>query len=318
MGRVSLCSTAKLAVKRVCVVRKLIVRETDLSMIKSLKEASREWLKERADQAAVDFKNSFRLVYGADESYKPRPEATGTCFFLKVRGACYLVTAAHVLDDAQVSTLYVAAGGEGHPIVGEFTVTIAPESDRGNDRLDFAFRRLDEADVVKLHDVHFIDAIEISENRADSSERFYIVMGFPVSLNKKFSATERVVRSRAWQFQDMGFVPDAQELEKIGCNVDQHLFLKYSNQTSDYEGIVQNSLSPKGVSGGPLFDLGRPSPNSFRPEASKRGLLAGMFIEKRTHSNTMVFTKIQVIVRAIENAQDMEVRLFAADVGVQE
>lgn len=275
-----------------------------MGTIQTLQEVSRDWAREHAEAVAPAFFDSVRPVYGVNERSTPSPEPIGSCIFLQVGNDRYLVTAAHVVDHTKVTTLYVGAGQELLEIKGDFYATVAPDGERGEDHADFAFMRLGGDVLNRMSDVNFLHHTEVSGNCADSTKRSYLVMGYPVSLNKKISATERVVRPTPWHYQSVGVAPDSKTLKAIGCNLEQHLFLKHDKKVGNYEGDVSTAGKPQGASGGALIDLGVPTPDSLHPEAPRIGRLAGLFIERKSNERLLVFVKIQVILNEIRKKQE--------------
>lgn len=275
-----------------------------MGTIQTLQEASRDWAREHAEAVAPAFLDSVRPIYGVNARSTPSPVPIGSCIFLKVENDRYLVTAAHVVDDAKVTTLYVGVGQVLLEVEGAFHVTVAPNGYRDKDHADFAFVRLGAEVLNRMPDVNFVRHVECSENRADSTKRSYLVVGYPASINKKISATERVVRPKAWHYQNVGVAPDSKTLEAIGCNLGQHLFLKHDKKVSNYKGEVSTAGSPVGASGGALIDLGVPTPDSLHPEAPRIGRLAGLFIERKSNERLLVCVKIQVILNEIRKTQE--------------
>lgn len=275
-----------------------------MGTFQTLREVTLNWAKARANAASSIFLDSVRPIYGANNRSNPLPELIGSCVFLRVGNDHYLVTAAHVVDDADETTLYVAAGEELLPIVGHIHVTAAPNGDRYKDHADFAFMRLGTEILNCMTDLKFLRDVDASLNRADTTKRSYLVLGYPRSLNKKISATERVVRPKPWHYQNVGEAPDSKTLEAIGCNLEHHLFLKYDKNVGNYDGKVIDAIYPKGASGGALIDLGVPTPDSFHPEATCGGRLAGLFIERKSNEKLLVCINIQIILDAIRKTQE--------------
>lgn len=145
-------------------------------LIISQGEAVRAWIKERTSQAQASFFPSVRPVYWATPS--GTAEAIGSSFLLRVDGKRYFVTAAHVLDLNQQSTLYVGGSNALEPITGIAEVTKAPASGRAEDKFDFAYMELPEDFANRLGVDVFIDVNEISQNRGMLDGRCYMALGY--------------------------------------------------------------------------------------------------------------------------------------------
>lgn len=267
--------------------------------IQTVKQIAIERAKECAEEIGNKFLHSVRPIYGTDERSVPNPVPVGTCMFLKVGGEHFMITAAHVMDNNSVSTLYLGAGNSLLPINGYFWATAAPDGDRKRDKLDFAFWRLTPDVVENIPDVAFIDELDLSQNRGTMGGRQFLAMGYPVSRNKKISAKDRRALAKAWTYQASHFDPDDDSLLRMGFSRTQHLFLEYNGRTGNYEGAVDNAINPLGASGGALLDLGLPSLADLPRYAPCVGRLAGLFIERNKHAKVLAFLKIGVIVEQI-------------------
>ena len=95
--------------------------------IRTLREVARERIVECADAAREKFRESILPVYGIRED--GRPEQWGSTTLLEIEGRRFLVTAAHVLDHAQRSNLYVGRKAP-TPIHGLFHATTVPDDGR--------------------------------------------------------------------------------------------------------------------------------------------------------------------------------------------
>jgi hypothetical protein len=269
----------------------------------SVGEAGRQRAAECAEIVGERFLRSLRLIYGVGE--RDQPVALGTSLLLRHRGVPYLVTAAHVLDDANITTLYVTALPTEHgpgaliTVTGTFVVSKAPEGRRSKDRLDFAFRRLEPAEAARLDLDCFIDSADVSENRGTTSGRQYIVMGYPASRNKRVNVQAKTVDQAAWTFQGT-YLDDPKFAEHLGVSGAQHIFLEHGKKVGNYEGGIESPVSPKGASGGAVIDLGIPDPAKLASDAPCTGRLAGWFIEFHKAEKRLVGVKIQVLLEAMD------------------
>lgn len=80
-----------------------------MGTIQTLQEASRDWVREHAEAVGPMFLESVRPIYGVNERSTPSPVPIDSCILLKVGDDLYLVTAAHVIDDAKVTELFQTA-----------------------------------------------------------------------------------------------------------------------------------------------------------------------------------------------------------------
>lgn len=269
-------------------------------LIISQGEAVRAWIKERTGQAQARFFPSVRPVYWATVS--GTAEAIGSSFLFRVDGKRYFVTAAHVLDLNQQSTLYVAGSNALEQITGIAGVTKAPASGRADDKFDFAFMELPDDFSSRLGVDAFIDANDISQNRGSLDGRCFMALGYPASRNKPkpISVTGTHVRGKAWAYSSTTHT-DAKVFDAVGASQDMHLLLKFAKKSKAFTGETTDSITPHGASGGVLVDLGRIDLQSLSPSAQFTPKLAGILIEHHAESKAILAVKVQSIIKAIRS-----------------
>ncbi|MNV80639.1 hypothetical protein D3C71_1742560 [compost metagenome] len=92
--------------------------------------------------------------------------------------------------------------------------------------------------LEQMAGAEFLGADQISDNSSDPAKRSYLVLGYPISLNKKIRAAELSVRSKAWRYQSIGVKPDAETLSTLECNLKQHLFMRVDEKVGNYHGQI--------------------------------------------------------------------------------
>lgn len=219
---------------------------------------------------------------------------------LKIGTGRFVVTAAHIADWLEEHDLYVAGTEGTQPVqfVGRLDVTAKPGGERQADKIDAAFWKLTDPAVAALGAVSFIDDGQLYLNRDELTHHQYLVMGYPVSRNK-----------RGIDMPNKGLIPvlskytadlneDRDLPGKLGVSEGQHLFLKYEKVSESGTGERRDTFRPVGLSGGPLIHLGNfAAMGRFEATALPVGRVAGMIIEKT--DDNLVAVKIQVIVAAI-------------------
>lgn len=220
-----------------------------------------------------------------------QPTAVGTCFFIELDGIRYLMTAAHVLDEAEFGPMYVASGKSFVSLTGLFSVTSKPDGRRDNDRYDFAFVELTQDQCVEMNAEFFITESMISQNRAIKERRGYMALGFPEHLQLvNYGACTAF--TEAWTY--VGFHRHSEALnESLGINGDAHFAIRFEDRVKTFKGDERNAPDPRGTSGGILIDLGNFDPEKLRPDEPCKGLLAGILIEHHREHETILATDIR-------------------------
>jgi hypothetical protein len=274
-------------------------------MIKTLEELEKALLRERSAQATRDFRSSVRPIYAQRKSgANPMLAHAGSCILLKVDGHSILSTAAHILDARTASVPLFVGGPVGtHPVPiegGVLRTTTAPQGNRHVDHLDCGFWKMPEEAVRALGAVEFLDASRISHNRARADRRYYMVMGYPLSRNKRaINHQARTIGNRLSRYS--GSVVEIPELAaKLGVSGAEHLFLRFEKHAQAEDDSRTNAYDPTGFSGGPLLDLGEfTSEHAYTSDRTHRAALSGMLIEHHREHRAMVAVKIGSIVAGI-------------------
>ncbi|GGI15698.1 hypothetical protein [Oxalicibacterium faecigallinarum] len=265
------------------------------ALIKSVGEIGMERLQECVEHAGSKFLSTIRTCFAV--SKKGRAEAFGTCFFLKVDSKPYLVTAGHVIDHSDTSTIYITAGTQLKTLTGEFMTSVSPNGNRDKDHYDFAFLELTEAQCAEFQVTHFIEENMISANKADTSKRTYMALGFPASA-QKVEWDKPIAHTNA--VSHTGFHKhNPQLLSRLKLSGDEHFSIKRDKRVKAFNGPMCNAISIKGASGGVLIDLGPIDPAKLAPNAPCTALLAGLLIEF-TRERIVLALKLQVILDAIQ------------------
>lgn len=204
--------------------------------------------------AQAKFRDSVRAIYGA--KLNSRPTHLGSATLVEINSVKVLLTAAHIVDENKLTTLYLSAGDSLSIIDGKFTITEAPNG-RTKDHYDFAFYRLTEALAEKLEGSHFISLQDLSVASAQPQGTLFTALGFPNSKNRKYNPKKMTVKPTLFPYSSV-HVLDPDIAKGLPNNGDDHLFITYGKKSRDEEGNVDNSVAPKGMSGGLIVDAGRP------------------------------------------------------------
>lgn len=217
----------------------------------------------------------------------------------EIRGSRYLITAAHVIDENQYTTLYLGADRLVE-IEGEFLCTSKPDGDRNQDHYDFAWQKLSQNYLERLKKVRFIEEADISKNTVATEGRAYVAMGFPNSQNKKVNITEKSITPKFAKFTATG-KSKPELFKKLGITGQDHITIDHDKKFSrNPNGTITNSFRPRGMSGGALIDIGRlVTIDELRKTEAHPGFLAGILVEKHDGFNSMLSVKIDVVIEEI-------------------
>ena len=83
----------------------------------------------------------------------------------------------------------------------------------------------------------------------------------------------------------------------------EHLFLKFQKRAFSANRTSENTFGPRGLSGGPLFDLGDfTGPAIYAQQKKRSARLSGMIIEHHNDHDALVAVRIGPIVEGIRRS----------------
>ena len=255
-------------------------------VILSLAEIAREKLNEGSD-AANDLAWCIRPIYGADEAM--RPMHIGTALLLDLAEGPHILTAAHVVDWADQTTLYLVLRTT-IEVPRTFLTTAAPGGDRLADTVDVAIAPFPVEHLGSLDGAGFLPEDRIGGWSGSSAGRSYTCIGFPNSQNRTPPRSRpNVMRPRRRIYtgigRDVSLMPGR-------ANGHAHILVDFDFKYSRLmDGRRTASGNPQGMSGGAVFDLG----NLGDPTALNRPVepkLAGVFIEAHREASVIMATRI--------------------------
>lgn len=265
----------------------------------SLEMATQQIMNHCADAAVDRYAKAVSPIYAATISGTPLH--IGSSFALKLQGRLHLLTAAHVLDNNEKSTLYIACGGKLRVLEGEFEGTEKVKGKRCDDHYDFAWCDISDTDLSSHLIAHYVEGDEISGQPLGDSRRFQTVLGFPVSKNKKYNASRSSVSTQCMNYSALSCVAP-KSCDGGVLSTGTHIFIQYDHKRSkDESGIPINAIAPKGLSGGLVVDTGFiGSIECYRPDFEPIIRPSGLLIENRKRNGVLVATRLDLIRRQIK------------------
>ncbi|MEQ2005996.1 MAG: hypothetical protein ABMA26_04290 [Limisphaerales bacterium] len=244
--------------------------------------------------------NALSPIYAASD--RNRPELIGSATLLDFGKARFLVTAAHVVDwtsqnSVELYTFGVKNGrNQQIAIPQQFTITPLPESgNREDDKLDFAFIRLDEATADQIAKLRFFLPFGLidANDRATPTSR-YMFTGYPLSREKTDYGQRKVI-PKGYSLTEITVAPA--RMMNHGFHTDTHIAVNFDpNAVQDEHGQRRSFPCAKGISGGPVW-RGDGASDDWLVKTPVR--LVGIGIEDRVRDSMMVAVRIHLITAAI-------------------
>lgn len=269
-----------------------------MNTIKTVGEVTLERMNKCADSLAKKYLLSVRAIYGATDNGKP--DQIGSCVLLEYKGEKLLVTAAHVIDQNEFTSLYINGETNLVQVFGICIITAAPGNDRYKDKLDFAVLPISDDIASNLGKVSFLPEDEWGLHDLLEKDRCCLALGFPNSRNKKVDDSKHAVKLAPFVYTAT-LKSDPKVFEETNFSIADHYLLNFcSKHSKDSSNKITNSICPKGVSGGGLFLIeDMANPESYRPEVECKGKFLGILIEQTKNKKQLAFTKISTIKTAL-------------------
>ncbi|WP_155806675.1 trypsin-like serine protease [Mariprofundus ferrooxydans] len=267
--------------------------------IKTVAEATFDRMNECSKELAKQFLKSVRSIYGSTKYGKPSHIGSGV--LISYGSNKILLTAAHVMDHNELTTLYISGERSLVSLTGHCSLTVAPNGNRRMDKLDFALLLLSDETIQKMGQVEYLDEHQFQVTDLPPNERCCLALGFPNSRNKRCNNTNMKVKQEPFVYTSV-LKTDDFLYRSLSANPAYHYLLDYcSNHSKDEENNTVNSVSPKGVSGGGLFLIeGMANPESYKPNAKCNGKLLGILIEYHKNEKVLLFTKLSVVLKYLQ------------------
>lgn len=239
-----------------------------------------------ATEARRRFGRAVRPLYVADE--RGRPNAVASAVLLDIDGSRFLATAAHVLN---TSGLLIGGEPDLIPLSGDFYRSNGKGAP--DDKIDLAVTFLSDDQRRALKGLPFIRAGDMLHSTL-TENRYQLTVGYRASQNKAPIDGSKDLQPTRWSFTGFSAsLPSSNGARKYS---DRNFALQYSKRAVRESGELVRTTPPRGLSGGPIFDLGDTlsydqlcAPN---PHPAK---LAGILIEYPTAGGALIGTKIEVL-----------------------
>ena len=250
--------------------------------------AARERAERKADKL---FRGATLPVYTADERI---PDQIGSCIIIRISGSPFLLTASHVIDECEAEGLFVGAMGAFIPIRGDASITAKIHGKRSDDHYDVAVIPLEGDLLEKFNEIPVVAESMIDWNGAANPGHLFMAIGYPNSRNKISYRGGTKITPAVISHTD-AIVSDNVTAKRMPGGGQHHLFLRYERRAIDAIGDEQNAIKPRGLSGGPLINLGKlSSPDVLENRKSTTPMLAAIVTERGVGLN-LVCTKMAVV-----------------------
>ena len=225
-----------------------------------------------------------------------KPVLFGSAVLLQIADAYFLLTAAHVLDHNETSTLYYGVGGPLRVLVGvAHKSSLTAGTSRDNDKNDVGFMELEPAIVTNLGSGHrFLNIRNLQPNDTVHPGIVYELRGYPATRSKRNPTTRKV---RPGPFSYLATPAGTGRYTGLGVDPQSHLLLRFDRANSyNDEGHLITAPLPHGMSGGGVW---KRRYDSRGDDLVQTGWLVGIATEYDDKEKVIVATRIGLFLEAI-------------------
>ncbi len=243
---------------------------------------------------AIETLTAFSVPLYSDDA--GRPLLRGTGFFVNVGSECFLISAAHVLDQAMAEGMYVySAPRQKRYLQGRVVRSGTPEN-RSTDIVDIGVLKLSGIGRPPFAEVRkfAMDVSYLKPHRLPRAGREYVIVGFPATKNQ-FRVRHKDMLAVPYAYRSDS-IPEV-EYRKNGVSPESHVLLPLDLRRGfDAAGRPTHFPRPQGMSGAPVVVL-------FEGESEARVFpVVAVGIEYRKAERILVASDVRFVLEAIRRA----------------
>ena len=266
--------------------------------MKTLEEIISEELKEHANTAAKKFLQAVRPIYGASE--RSEPFHIGSCMLFKVAKYHFFITAAHVIDWSQKTSLYIGGQESLLPINGECYKTSPVGGDQANDKFDIAFMEIDTETLKEIGNVRFLLPNEIDPDDIGKRGHVYLALGYPNTRNKKLDRYNKRVKLKPYVYFSTPL--NSSVYTALGVSDHSHLLIDFKKmKVKNDTGERMIAPDPLGISGGGLRRLNDFTQINSYVSKKRNEKLVGILIEWHRTKGIIMAIRVSCVVEALKH-----------------
>ncbi len=231
-------------------------------------------------------------LLGETNDCKPRP--VGSAVLLEIAGKHFLLTAAHVLDENDITPLYLPGKNGFVALHGNSKRTAAPEGGRDLDRYDLDYVELPENVIESIPVPYWFLPIQlVGVDCVPTQGQHFIFTGYPhKSVAAKYGTTK--VHAQIESYTDQVCPPSL--IQKAEADPNFHIVIHFDRKRAmNSDGRVVTPKERKGMSGGGVW-TGTPG---LSPNGLPNLRLCGITIEHGKKNQCMVATRIVGVLEMI-------------------
>lgn len=231
-------------------------------------------------------------IYGVNGKNHPEPVLIGTCLILEINKRFFLISASHVINENEVTSIYVG-GGEGlFELTGDAVKTTGLDSDL----VDIFIIEVSEKDLRTWSITNYVGIESIYINKICNHKEIYTFIGYPSTKSKVVRTQANHVRSELHQYYNSTCEDNV--FQEVGVHRTSHILIGFE-QRKCMSGVQQVTFpKPNGMSGGGVWF--NSSINSFPTKVDAK--LAGLAVKNCKSEKCLLAINIDAVLQIIKDA----------------
>ncbi|MGL5307722.1 MAG: hypothetical protein ACRC9Y_16555 [Aeromonas veronii] len=260
-------------------------------MINTIVQDSLKQLHESVDIEINKVKKFHYPIYGANERNHPQPCLIGTCIILEIDQRFFLVSASHVFNENEFTTIYIGGGEKLFELTGLRVGTPGDDSDL----VDIAIMEVtkDNLDYWSIENHIGIDSIYI--NKECKEKEIYTFIGYPATKSKVVRTQENHVRPELYQYYS--FTCKDETYQEISVSRATHILISFEGKKCFSGGQQVTFPKPNGISGGGVWFNSNLNLSPIEVGAK----LAGIAVKNCKSEKCLLAINIDAVLQVIKN-----------------
>jgi hypothetical protein len=217
-------------------------------------DTHKDKLKEKMDQFYKNIDEEIDLVkkyhyplYGANNRINPEPCLIGTCLIIEINERFFLVTASHVINENNASTIYIGGGNQLNELTGVVYKTIGDDQDL----VDIATVELSRETLKDWSIGHYVSLAKIKSGKECGNKEMYSFIGYPASKSKVVRTESNHVRSSLYSY--FNTTCDDEVYKQVNVQRFSHILIGFDQRNCITDGEKMTFPKPNGISGGGVW-----------------------------------------------------------------
>lgn len=179
---------------------------------------------ERMDDEINKVKKFHYPIYGSNGKSYPQPVLIGTCLILEIDQRFFLVSASHVINESEITTIYIGGSKELFELTGYAVKTIGNDSDL----VDIVIIEVSKDNLCLWSIENYVGIDSIYKNKVCNDKEIYTFIGYPSTKSKIDRTQYNHVQSELHQYYNSTCKDEV--FQEVGVNRTSHILIGFEQK----------------------------------------------------------------------------------------